>query len=372
MSEQKSRLKWSDKGVDRCLEVVHVLGRGSFGTVSLARIIGTSELCVVKELDLCHIDIFEARRETEILRQLVHPHIVRYFGAKVDSQSSRYFTVMEYCSGGDLAEWIHKRRQAMELIDEGLIWSWVFQLASALEMVHKHKIYHRDIKPQNILLGSDDHIAKIGDFGLARMVSPNDLIRSNCGTPLYMAPEIWMNLPYDEKCDIWSLGCVLYELCALKVPFCASNRDMLRSEVLRSYPPSIPDEYSPELRRLIETMLLKDSDARPSATMILQSEGVKLQVERNHFLCLQRDIEEHHKQERQALERGHSENLKQLLFERKNVEHVLHDQEYSLQSRLRDAEDYLHRLDEDHKHQVSELKKTLQGLKDQKNRNCDK
>lgn len=138
--------------------------------------------------------------------------------------------------------------------------------------MHDRKILHRDLKTQNIFLTSKGEI-KIGDFGIARVLqSTYDYAQTAIGTPYYLSPEICQEKPYNQKSDIWSLGCILYEIVTLKHAFDATSMKALVFKILRGSYPEIPKMYSQELRDLIAEMLTKEPAKRPSIKKILEKD----------------------------------------------------------------------------------------------------
>ena len=118
--------------------------------------------------------------------------------------------VMDYCEGGDMYHKIAKQRELGKLFPESQIITWFVQMALAMNYVHDKKILHRDLKTQNIFLTSKGDI-KIGDFGIARVLQHTyDCANTAIGTPYYLSPEICQEKPYNQKSDIWSLGCIFY------------------------------------------------------------------------------------------------------------------------------------------------------------------
>ncbi|XP_063808006.1 serine/threonine-protein kinase Nek3 isoform X2 [Pseudophryne corroboree] len=199
-----------------------------------------------------------------------HPNIVKFIESfEVDDH---LYIVMEYCDGGDLLETIKLQRG--KLFPEQTILQWFVQMCLAVQHIHDKRVLHRDIKAKNVFI-TQRHIIKLGDFGSARILtSPLAYACSYVGTPYYVPPEIWENLPYNNKCDIWSLGCVLYELCTLKHPFQAGSWKNLILKICRgSYSP-LPSQYSYELRSLIKQMFRKDPHQRPSTNTILNKRSL--------------------------------------------------------------------------------------------------
>lgn len=120
--------------------------------------------------------------------------------------------------------------------------------------MHDNQVIHRDIKPMNIFV-SDHDVVKVGDLGIAKKLKA-DLAHTQIGTPHYMPPEIWKNRPYSYACDVWSLGCLLYEIMTYKVPFAARSLHELRAKVTTGrFSPLPSDKYSKELTQLCESML---------------------------------------------------------------------------------------------------------------------
>jgi NIMA (never in mitosis gene a)-related kinase 1/4/5 len=140
----------------------------------------------------------------------------------------------------------------------------------ALKYVHSCNILHRDLKTQNIMLsGPQQRTIKLGDFGIAKVLgSGRDLAATVVGTPHYLSPELCKGSPYDHKSDIWALGCVLYELCALRKPFDASNIPGIIFKIMRCEAAPIDARYSDDLRSMLASLLNANPDARPSTEEI--------------------------------------------------------------------------------------------------------
>lgn len=140
----------------------------------------------------------------------------------------------------------------------------------ALKYIHDRKILHRDLKTQNIFLTKKGDV-KIGDFGIARVLQhTQDCANTAIGTPYYLSPEICQEKPYNQKSDIWSLGCILYEMTTLRHAFDASSMKGLIVKILRGQYPAISTHYSRGLRTLVKEILNKDCKSRPSIKKILE------------------------------------------------------------------------------------------------------
>ena len=135
------------------------------------------------------------------------------------------------------------------------------------------KILHRDLKSANVFLNKDGTV-KLGDLNVSK-VAKMGLVHTQTGTPYYASPEVWEDKSYDFKSDIWSLGCVLYEMTTLKPPFRANDMNGLYKRVLKGIYPKIPQTYSNDLNTMIKTLLQVQSSVRPSCEQILSMDIVK-------------------------------------------------------------------------------------------------
>ncbi|XP_057563571.1 serine/threonine-protein kinase Nek3 isoform X4 [Hippopotamus amphibius kiboko] len=161
------------------------------------------------------------------------------------------------------------RMFAMKEIRLPKILNWFTQMCLGVNHIHKKRVLHRDIKSKNVFLTQNGKV-KLGDFGSARLLSsPMAFACTYVGTPYYVPPEIWENTPYNNKSDIWSLGCILYELCTLKHPFQANSWKSLILKICQGSMSPLPSRYSYELQHLIKQMFKKNPSHRPSATTLL-------------------------------------------------------------------------------------------------------
>nr|ANM86797.1 Nek1 [Stygiella incarcerata] len=256
-------------------EAIETIGKGSFGTCILCRRRTTGEQVVVKQIDvdaMTQEEKEDAMKEVHILSMLDHPNIVAYYESFLDEKGLLHI-VMEYADGGDLFQRIQIQEQTASFFPEKLIMEWFYQIVRALDHIHRKNILHRDLKTQNIFLTKDNRV-KLGDFGIARILnSTQDLAKTVIGTPYYLSPEIVEDKPYHRKSDVWSLGCVLYEMATLKHAFDGQNLPALIMKIVRGKYPPIPSIYSTELRKLVDAMLQKDPMRRPSTTQILRYEA---------------------------------------------------------------------------------------------------
>ncbi|XP_004535317.1 serine/threonine-protein kinase 3 [Ceratitis capitata] len=258
-------------------EVISVIGNGTFGTCFKVRDKQTGELYAWKGID--YDEFGESKKaslisEIRVLRQLQHPNIVQYYHHLVNHEAKSIYIVMECCEGGDLALLIKRARNEHQRFEERYIWRVLFQVCKALQVCHnnikKGTILHRDIKPANIFLDTHGN-AKLGDFGLARILRKNqDFTATFVGTPYYMSPEIVKGSQYDRKSDVWAVGCLTYEMCALRTPFQAAKFEELTLNISNGKFNHIPAVYSDDLQKTIALMLSVDSEERPSIEVIVR------------------------------------------------------------------------------------------------------
>lgn len=139
----------------------------------------------------------------------------------------------DYADGGDLFEYIKSVTSMKATFKEDVIWVYLKQILAGLRYLHGKKIVHRDLKGANILLSADKRKVQVGDLNVSK-IAKNSLLYTQTGTPYYASPEVWRDEPYDHKSDIWSLGCLIYEMAALKPPFLGKSMEELNASVQRS------------------------------------------------------------------------------------------------------------------------------------------
>lgn len=249
---------------------VRKIGEGSFGQALLVQAEGGAKL-VCKMIDVSHASQKETQdtmKEAQLLAAFKHPFIVEYHACFLDS--GWLCILMAFCEGGDLTTQVNIARQARMNIEENQILRWITQALLALQYIHARHVLHRDLKSGNFFLSKAGNL-RMGDFGIAKVLtSTQACARTKIGTPFYLSPEVCQEKPYAWPSDIWSMGCILYELCALKVPFDGGNSMVvLVQSICRGTPSPIPDCYSEFPRQLCNEMLNKIPTRRPSASAIL-------------------------------------------------------------------------------------------------------
>ena len=201
--------------------------------------------------------------EVEILKKLIHPNIMQIFEFYEDKKN--FYIITEFCEGGELFDKIIEKGSFSE--NEA---AWVMkQLLSAVNYIHSNNIVHRDLKPENILLDTKkDNIIKIIDWGTARFFDRNKKMNRINGTPYYIAPEVLAE-KYDEKCDIWSCGVILYILLCGKVPFNGKNDSEILQKIkggkydLNRHPfESVSDEAKDLIKKCLDLNVNRRINAR--------------------------------------------------------------------------------------------------------------
>ncbi|KAM5231112.1 serine/threonine-protein kinase Nek4-like isoform 3-T3 [Hipposideros larvatus] len=257
---------------------LRVVGRGSYGEVTLVRHQRDGRQYVIKKLNLRNASSRERRaaeQEAQLLSQLKHPNIVTYKESWEGGDGLLYI-VMGFCEGGDLYRKL--KEQKGQLLPESQVVEWFVQIAMALQYLHEKHILHRDLKTQNVFL-TRTNIIKVGDLGIARVLENHcDMASTLIGTPYYMSPELFSNKPYNYKSDVWALGCCVYEMATLKHAFNAKDMNSLVYRIIEGKLPPMPKDYSPELAELIRTMLSKRPEERPSVRSILRQPYIKRQI----------------------------------------------------------------------------------------------
>ena len=249
------------------------LGEGSFGSVYIIKHKQTGDLRAVKVIRKClqhptqnktsHLtkDIL---REIELLKSLDHQNIIKLF--EFYEGEKMFYIITEYCKGGELFTKL-KQEGGQDEITSALI---MFQLFSAINYCHSRKVMHRDLKPENIMLEDQTKNGMINiriiDFGTAKLYE-NEYEDKIIGTPYYIAPEV-IDRKYNEKCDLWSLGVIMYVLLKGKFPFGGSEKQQIFKNIKKGvYDITSPpfDKVSNEAKELIKKLLVLDPNQRITA-----------------------------------------------------------------------------------------------------------
>ncbi|CAF3676409.1 unnamed protein product [Rotaria sordida] len=260
------------------------LGAGNFGTAYLVTDLKEkNEPKVLKVVRLGEMDeeqTVDSVREAQLLKSLHNEHIVKFYESFLENDC--LCIVTDYCEGGDLDHRLKELKKQNRKLEEDQIVEWLIQILIAVQYMHKSRILHRDLKARNIFLKANK--IKIGDFGISRiLVGTMDVATTFTGTPYYMSPEVLKHDGYESKSDIWSVGCLLYEMCTYQHAFDGKGLMNVIYKVVEGKAPELPKTYSKELNDLLKKMLIKDPSNRPTAAQLLLTPFIGRHRERTHL-----------------------------------------------------------------------------------------
>ena len=267
--------------------IIKELGKGTYGVVYKAKKNNDNNIYVIKQISLEGLNQSqknEVKLESKILKSIQSKYVVKYYESF--EEDNKLNIVMEFCECGDLNEFIEMQKKSKHLLKEDIIWKFFIKITLGLADIHKLKILHRDLKSLNIFLKQENDV-RVGDLGVAKVLNNTFFAKTFIGTPYYLSPEICEDKPYNDKSDVWALGCILYELCTYKHPFTARSQGGLILKILNSYPDPIYHGYSEELKNLINIIFDKDFEKRPSCLDILK---MKFVIEKAKHLGIYNDI----------------------------------------------------------------------------------
>ena len=246
------------------------LGEGSYGSVCIVKRKLDNKIYAMKRVkiaQLCKSEKEASLNEIRLLASLEHPNIIEYNEAFFDHSSQTLNIVMEYADDGDLASKIKYNNVNGLMFTENIIWDYFIQILYGLKYLHDNKIMHRDLKSANLFLMKNGTV-KIGDLNVSKLIKFG-MAHTKIGTPYYASPEIWADKPYDYKCDIWSVGCIIYEMCQLKPPFRGTSIKDLNKNIQAGKYESIPSYYSKELTYVISKILVVNPMERADCDSLL-------------------------------------------------------------------------------------------------------
>ena len=254
------------------------LGKGAFGSVRIVTRKDDKKVYAMKSINIGKLDNKEKEaslNEVRILASLSHQNIIGYKDAFYDESSKTLNIVMEYADDGDISHKIQDNLKRRLRFEESTLWEWIIQILEGLKYLHDNKIMHRDLKCANIFLMKNGQV-KIGDLNVSKLAK-NNMARTQTGTPFYLSPEIWKDQPYDYKCDIWSVGCIIYELCTSRPPFRGTSMKELCHNVMTGY--YIPiSGYSNDMKDIISMMLKVDPKRRASTDELLSCDIIQKRI----------------------------------------------------------------------------------------------
>eukprot|EP01103_Thecamoeba_quadrilineata_P014095 TRINITY_DN4097_c0_g1_i2.p1 TRINITY_DN4097_c0_g1~~TRINITY_DN4097_c0_g1_i2.p1 ORF type:complete len:536 (-),score=105.69 TRINITY_DN4097_c0_g1_i2:112-1719(-) len=239
-------------------DVGQTIGKGQFGKVKIARHVLTQNKVAIKFINKTLLDeasMKMIRREISIMKLLNHPYIIQLY--EIIETEKFFYLVMEYASKGEVLEYIEKNGP----FSEQQAVKYFYQILIALQLLHAHRIVHRDLKTENLLFDSKQNI-KIIDFSLSNHFVPGENLKTFCGSPTYAAPELILKQEYrGPEVDIWSLGVVLYYFVCGRLPFVGHDFNSLFHAILRcEY--TVPEHLSADCQSLLQRMLVVDPNQR--------------------------------------------------------------------------------------------------------------
>ncbi|XP_076372611.1 serine/threonine-protein kinase Nek8-like isoform X2 [Tachypleus tridentatus] len=248
-------------------EKIRTVGKGAFGTAVLYRNKNDDSLVILKEINMHDLTAGERQlsmNEVRVLSMLHHPNIISYYDSF--EEDGVLMIKMEYADGGTLQQYLSNLKTALE---ENEILDLFKQIVSAICHMHENNILHRDLKTANIFL-TKDGLVKVGDFGISKMLTTRQGgANTVLGTPYYISPEMCEGKPYNEKSDIWALGCILYEMACLQKTFEGSNLPALVNKIVKGQFAPIRGPYSFDFKQLVRDLLQKHPEYRPTAREVL-------------------------------------------------------------------------------------------------------
>ena len=257
-----------------------IIGQGAFAYVSLVSRKSDNQIFAMKTSKIGNLSLKgkeSALNEIRILYSLDNPNIISYIDSFFDEESKTLNTIMEYAENGDLSKKILSLKKKKYHFTENQIWKFVIQILLGMNYLHENNIIHRDLKSANIFI-TKNGILKIGDLNISKF-SLNGFARTQTGTPFYCSPEIWDDHAYDQKSDVWSVGCIIYELCTLNLPFNGKDKNELALNIKKGYYDKISDYYSNDLKTLISYMLIVDPRKRFSTQQLIHCDIVKKKID---------------------------------------------------------------------------------------------
>lgn len=283
----------ADLVVPRGFEQIVTIGCGAFGTVYSAWETNKKRKVAIKEYKVRQLSsgvLRAMKTELEIIPFINHPNLVQHFEV-FNEIPGKILLSMEFLESGSLSNLIDKYHQCRQNIPETFVWDITAQMVLALRYLHSPikenasnigRIIHRDLKPDNVFLSSTGAV-KIGDFNLSRVIESADAKMTFAGTFSYMAPEILLRKPYNEKVDIWSLGCIVCEMCTNRPIFNFSHSTDYKAEFANfsAHSLQLPQGmYSNDLIGFIHKILVIDHNIRPSSSELAQAPQIISAVKR--------------------------------------------------------------------------------------------
>ena len=252
-------------------KIINKIGEGAYSTVYTVKRLEDDKIYALKKVKIKKLSKKEktnALNEVRILASIQSPYVIGYRESFIDENDETLCIIMEYADDGDLYQKIKLYIKNQTFFMESDIWRIFIQITKGLNDLHEYNILHRDLKSANVFLFKDG-TAKLGDLNVSK-ITTRGLGYTQTGTPYYASPEVWKDNPYNSKSDIWSLGCVFYELIMLTTPFKGKTMKDLYEKVKKGEYPPIPNFFSPKFQIIIDRILKIRPEERPDAEEILK------------------------------------------------------------------------------------------------------
>ena len=272
-------------------KIINKIGEGAYSTVYIVRRIEDDQLYALKKVKIQSLSIKEkenALNEVRILASVNSPFVISYKESFIDEKDQTLCIVMEYADEGDLFQKITLYKKLHTTFEENDVWKIFIQITKGLNDLHEYNILHRDLKSANVFLFRDG-TAKLGDLNVSK-IALRGLGCTQTGTPYYASPEVWKDNPYNLKSDIWSLGCLCYEILMLKTPFRAETMEGLYRKVMKGKYPEISKKYSNKFDNVISYMLQLKPEERPTTSDILKLPEIIEKIEELKIVPLCKNI----------------------------------------------------------------------------------
>ena len=261
-------------------KIINKIGEGAYSTVYTVKRIEDGKIYALKKVKIKKLTTKEksnALNEVRILASVNSPYVISYKESFIDETDQTLNIIMEYADDGDLYQKIKLYIKNKTFFMEHDIWRIFIQITKGLHDLHEYNILHRDLKSANVFLFKNG-MAKLGDLNVSK-ITTRGLGYTQTGTPYYASPEVWKDKPYNLKSDIWSLGCVFYELIMLTTPFKAKSMKDLFVKVKKGEYPPIYNTFSPKFQIVIDNILRVKPEERPNTEDILNMPEIVDKIE---------------------------------------------------------------------------------------------
>ena len=261
-------------------KIINKIGEGAYSTVYTVKRIEDGKIYALKKVKIKKLTTKEksnALNEVRILASINSPYVISYKESFIDETDQTLNIIMEYADDGDLYQKIKLYIKNKTFFMEHDIWRIFIQITKGLHDLHEYNILHRDLKSANVFLFKNG-MAKLGDLNVSK-ITTRGLGYTQTGTPYYASPEVWKDKPYNLKSDIWSLGCVFYELIMLTTPFKAKSMKDLFIKVKKGEYPPIYNTFSPKFQIVIDNILRVKPEERPNTEDILNMPEIVDKIE---------------------------------------------------------------------------------------------